>query len=202
MEQLTTMRKQRGAILFIALIFLVALTLAGLALVRSVDTGNLIAGNLAFKQGTLQVADVGVEVAATAIPTIATTAADTPKIDGTGTYFYYPTRRLDDATGMPTQKEYNPADLTAGAVIDWTAVPTASTTAGNTVQVVIDRLCTGPAPVTDIQGKCFADNPTATGTKKAGGIVFSSADTVYYRVTVRVSGPRNTVSVVQAIVSK
>jgi Tfp pilus assembly protein PilX len=43
----------RGAVLFIALIVLVAMTLAGIAIMRSVDTATLIAGNLAFKQGTV-----------------------------------------------------------------------------------------------------------------------------------------------------
>ena len=41
--------RERGTIIFIALIVLVAMSLAGIALMRSVDTANLIAGNLAFK---------------------------------------------------------------------------------------------------------------------------------------------------------
>ena len=43
-------RAQQGVILFIALIVLVAMSLAGIALMRSVDTNVLIAGNLAFRQ--------------------------------------------------------------------------------------------------------------------------------------------------------
>jgi Tfp pilus assembly protein PilX len=39
---------QRGVVLLVALIILVALTLAGVALIRSVDTANIIAGNLSF----------------------------------------------------------------------------------------------------------------------------------------------------------
>jgi Tfp pilus assembly protein PilX len=50
-------------VLFIALIVLVAMTLAGIAIMRSVDTATLIAGNLAFKQGTVQSSDNGVEQA-------------------------------------------------------------------------------------------------------------------------------------------
>ena len=53
----------RGAVLFISLIVLVAMTLAGIAMMRSVDTGNLIAGNLAFEQGAMQAADRGIEQA-------------------------------------------------------------------------------------------------------------------------------------------
>ena len=41
---------QRGLVLFFALIALVAMSLAALALVRSVDTSTLISGNLAFRQ--------------------------------------------------------------------------------------------------------------------------------------------------------
>src|SRR3989304_2733091 len=85
MEQLTTIAtrvrcrlprarsaagSQKGMVLFIALIVLVAMTLAGLALVRSVDTANVIAGNLAFQPSTLQAGDRGVEAAVPALPTI------------------------------------------------------------------------------------------------------------------------------------
>src|SRR3546814_10518494 len=55
--------KQQGVVLFIALIVLVAMTIAGIALVRSVDTSNLIAGNLAFKQGATLSAEGGAEKA-------------------------------------------------------------------------------------------------------------------------------------------
>lgn len=197
-------RKQNGVVLFIALIVLVALTMAGIALVRSVDTSNVIAGNLAFKQGTLQAADLGVEAAVSALPTIITTSLDAVLLPASTStnpnYWYYPTRREDDANGVPTTKEFGAAG--AAAAINWSNVPTASTTAGNTVQVVIDRLCQGPPPVTDIEGKCFADAGTGGGTKKAHGTRFSGAATTYYRVTVRVSGPRNTTSMVQAILSR
>ena len=197
-------RKQKGAVLFIALIVLVALTMAGIALVRSVDTSNVIAGNLAFKQGTLQAGDTGVEAAVTALPTIIATSLDNHQLPAANStnpaYWYYATRRQDDANGVPTTKEYGAAG--AATAVDWNNVPTASTVAGNTVQVVIDRLCQGPPPVTDVQAKCFADAAAGGGTKKAGGVVFSGTDTVYYRATVRVTGPRNTTSVVQVILRK
>lgn len=57
--------RQRGLVLFFALIALVAMTLAALALVRSVDTTTLISGNLAFKQAATTSGDEGVEAAMT-----------------------------------------------------------------------------------------------------------------------------------------
>src|SRR5262245_34754677 len=53
--------RQGGVVLFIALIVLVALTLGGLALIRSASTGILAAGNLALRQNAAIAADAGVE---------------------------------------------------------------------------------------------------------------------------------------------
>ena len=195
--------KQKGAVLFIALIVLVAMMLASIALVRSVDTANVIAGNLAFKQATVQAGDFGVEVAAAELPNIIAGTLDanvTPGASGTPNYWYYATRRDADAYGIPTTKEAGIAG--AATPIDWSNVPVATTVAGNSVQVVIDRLCLGPAPVTDVTGNCFFEGSTSGGSKKAGAPVFTSVTTVFYRVTARVAGPRNTVSMVQAIVSR
>ena len=195
--------KQSGAVLFIALIVLVALMLASIAVVRSVDTANVIAGNAAFKQSTVQAADFGVERAAAELPNIIATIVDTdvtPGPSGAPTYWYYATRREADAFGVPTTKQAGTAG--AAVAINWNNVPVSATVAGNSVQIVIDRLCLGPAPVTDIESNCFFEGDAAGGTKKVGGTVFTSVNTVFYRVTARVSGPRNTVSVVQAIVGR
>ena len=196
--------KQKGVALFIALIVLVAMTLAGIALVRSVDTANVIAGNLAFKQGTLQAADVGVEAAVNALPTIISGFLDTNLMPASSStvpnYWYYASRREDDSKGVPTTKEYG--TVGAATPINWSSLPVASTVAGNSVQIVIDRLCQGPIPVTNLEGMCFATPGLGGGSKKAGAVIFSGATTVYYRVTARVSGPRNTVSMVQAVLSR
>lgn len=48
-------------ILFIALIALVALTMAGIGFMRSVDAGKLLAGNLAFSRASVAISDAGME---------------------------------------------------------------------------------------------------------------------------------------------
>lgn len=55
--------RQRGASLFIALVTLVIITLAGIALMRSVDTGVLVAANVSFKEVTHALTSVGIEQA-------------------------------------------------------------------------------------------------------------------------------------------
>jgi type IV pilus assembly protein PilX len=57
--------RQQGVVLLVALIVLVALTLAGVALVRSVDTANLVAGNLSFHQSAIQAGERSTELAVT-----------------------------------------------------------------------------------------------------------------------------------------
>lgn len=180
-------RKQRGVSLIIALIALVALTLAGLALIRSADTSNVISGNLAFREASLHATDVGVEAAVTALATIATSSPDAnyPAGCAVGACNYYPTLQTAvTAAGVPT-------------VIDWSAVPNSTVDSSYAVQYVIDRLCDGPTPVTDIATKCMNVTGTSVGSKKAGAVSFTSANQVYYRMTVRVVGPRNSVSIVQ-----
>ena len=45
--------RQRGAVLLIALVVLIAMTLSALALIRSVNTTNLVSGNLAFRESSV-----------------------------------------------------------------------------------------------------------------------------------------------------
>jgi large-conductance mechanosensitive channel len=56
-------RRERGVVLFIALLVMVALSLAGIALIRSADTATIVAGNLAFKQAAAAAVDRSIEQA-------------------------------------------------------------------------------------------------------------------------------------------
>ena len=55
--------RQRGVVLFVALIGMVVLSLAAVALLRSVDSGTSIAGNLAFKQASIGPINYAIEQA-------------------------------------------------------------------------------------------------------------------------------------------
>jgi hypothetical protein len=83
--------------------------------------------------------------------------------------------------------------------IDWSSVPVADTRAGNAIRVVIDRLCTGATPIADPAASCFHEASNDGASQSINKQVFTSVTMVYYRVTVQVTGPRNTVSMVQAI---
>jgi len=179
---------QQGVSLIIALLCLIALTLAGLALIRSTDTTNVISGNLAFRQAALHTTDVGVETAFAQIDTIAAASLDSnyPSGCATGACNYYPTRQATNSTGVPT-------------AINWTLVPSTTIDSSYTVQYVLDRQCDAPTPVTDVRTQCMNTGAALVGSKKAGVEALSKPVQVYYRATVRVVGPRNTESIVQAL---
>jgi type IV pilus assembly protein PilX len=189
--------RENGLVLLVALIALVAMTLAGLALMRSVDTGNVIAGNMAFRQSALQSADIGVEAAFIALPTILATSKDANIPNR-----YYAIRQPTDSRGVPSS-------------INWAHVPCRDNTDAAVacddqdykIKYVIDRLCDQQTPgsttVTNIQAYCLVDVGTGeTGSNGSFSPVFSSANAVYYRVTVQVVGPRNTTAYVQTILAR
>jgi len=177
--------KQRGVVLFIALIVLVAMSLAGIGMMRSVDTGNLIAGNLAFKQATLNASDLGIETGFQWLLTQAGTTALDADITANG---YYANPPANDAT------------------LDWTdianwagSVVLATDAAGNTTRYIIHRLCPTAGTVTGQLCAISTTSGTASGgSSSVGSTVFTSTNSVYYRVMARVDGPRNTSSITEA----
>ena len=90
--------KQRGVVLFFAMIALVVMSLAAVALIRSVDTSTMIAGNLAFKQTATNSGSAGIAGALAYLQSQQAASNTDPMIDGTqyfnsnhtsGSYSYY-----------------------------------------------------------------------------------------------------------------
>lgn len=185
---------QRGAVLFIALIVLVAMSLAGIALIRGVDTANLIAGNLAFKQGATHGGDWGVEQARLWLGGKA--AADLYNDAPTDGYWAAMQTGLDFTATDPSKPDF-----------DWLANSRnlGGDPGGNPeVRVVIHRMCTAPGPVASTS--CVSTSLLGTSGQSQVGATLSqiplaSTTQVYYRITARVTGPRNTVSYVQVMVN-
>jgi type IV pilus assembly protein PilX len=186
---------QRGTVLLLALILLVALSLAGIALVRSVSTSNMIAGNLAFQQGTTHSADAGVETAITFLETnSAGTTLESSVLTGTGTR--YVAQRQDPAVGQSWDAFWSATLAGSGAV---NTLP--QDAAGNTVSYVIHRLCNATGAPAYPGCSSSPTDAACNGCSHGLGLGPAPARQVYYRVTARVTGPRNTLSYVQVIVA-
>jgi len=185
-------RAQRGAILFIALIVLVAMSLAGLALMRGVDTGALIASNLAFRQSATAAGDLGIEAGR---GWLLSNSGSTLYTDIPGSAYYSTFQTNVDLVGGDATK----------TPFDWSTAASAGTdAAGNQVSYVIQRLCELPGDPTSVSCiRATGASSSSSGTKGAasyGGYAITAPAGAFYRITVRVTGPRNTVSFVQATV--
>ena len=194
---------QRGVVLFISLIVLVAMTLAGIALFRQVGTGVIIAGNLAFKENATSVADLGIEYARTWLMDTKNAGVDT-NIDLANRYCAGWQANFDPTT-------YNWTEPTGDCAANkGSFLATANDGTGNEVRYIVHRMCkyigslNKPyAPNDTLAQECVILGAAGAGGSKGGGaygvLPLANTQQPYFRITVRVAGPRNTVSYVQAM---
>lgn len=196
-------RSQSGIVMIFALMAIVLLALSAVALMGSVDTGNITAGNMAFKLRTVMAAEYGVSAAM-------------GKFDSTSS----PVGALSGATGANSDSADNcyrstgfngkAADATDGS--DVRGIPNIlldsgsfdgsyskcklTTVTGETVRYVIDRRCSASGAPTETNCNVASVSTTAqTDADKHTG----SEAVPLLRVTARVDGARSTVSYVQVI---
>ncbi len=188
---------QAGVVLIIALLVLVAMSLAAIALVRSVDTHTVIAGNLAFRQSATHSGDTGVEAAIVWL----NTNRNSGVLDNDDASNGYAANGSNPAQSPSAGQSWN--SYWASTLVARPPYALAADSAGNTVSYVIDRLCNNAGPKAS-GAACIASPVVAAAAgnaEEAGEKQLNAPSVVYYRITVRVAGPRNTVSYVQSVVS-
>ena len=206
---------QRGASLLFALITVAGLSLASVALIRSVDTGTGILGNLGFKQDSLLASDEATRQALTWLGNNIAGATLHNSIVAQG----YVAQHLPllDPTGSRVDA--------ARTVIDWADKPCSSYASGTyaaclapltlpvldngvKAQYVILRLCSGPGDANSVSLVCskpLASAAAVTGERgeisaQNTGRIASSVLVQYFRVIVRTQGARQTVSTTETLV--
>jgi Tfp pilus assembly protein PilX len=208
--------KQSGVSLIFALLTLMALSLAALALVRSVDTGSLVLGNLGFKQAATAAGDQATKYAIQWLNS--TTAASTSlNNDITGGY-YASSQDAVDVTGQQS------ADVKR-ALVNWdgdgcayadsssygscSIQPSSAITidSATTAKYVIFRLCSATGDPNSASVTCAKPSSTTNGVAPKKGKLdysdyerFANGAGVYYRIVVRVVSARNTTSFIETIV--
>lgn len=181
-------RSQRGVVMWVALVVLIVMTLAGLAMLRQTGSGVSIAGNIGFKQNATSAADAGTEVARQWL-VAQPIAALNNNIAASG-YFATWGASVDPTTFVWTNAASVPVALEVGT--------------GNTMRYVIHRLCLNVGPVDAVLQRCSDVQDDVGGSKEGlsyGVAAPAQSIHAYYRVTVQVLGPRNTVSYVQVVLS-
>ena len=194
MDTLNKIKPQHGFALFMTLVTLIIITISGISMMRVMEAGVSSAGNIAFRQAAVRVAGVAGEAARTRIlgmdkPTLAATNGD-----------YYA----------------NSSAAFNAAAYDWansTALPTNALPeklSGYDVNYIIHRLSMSDGLCEELNatGCTFSSAAsnigTASGASQSGGGgyglgIVNVGGLVYYRVTVKVSGPRHNVAYVQTL---
>ena len=186
--------RQDGFVLIVALIMMVVMTLAAIALVRSVDTNSIIAGNMAFKEAATHSGDAGIESAIAWLEANNSGATLHANAFASG----YAASRQDPGANQ-TWDDFWTVLASNNQVV---ALP--SNASGDTVAYTIQRLCNAVGDPASPGTGCAVSPSTgssANSSEDAGSVALLYNSQVYYRITSRITGPRNTVDYVQAIVA-
>lgn len=201
-------RRQRGLSLLFALMAMVVIALASVALVRSVDTSSLVIGNLGFKQDATAASGQMTEQALTWLQANAGVALQQ---DMAVFGYYASSMAAVDVTGANrgnagrAQVLWNGGNCPAGG--NCLQASAEQVFGGNRARYIITRLCAtagSPAAVNCAVPPGAAavpgGNRGAPGYGDSGKIEGIVNNSVYYRVLVRVQGPRGTVAYTETIV--
>jgi type IV pilus assembly protein PilX len=196
--------RQRGVVLLFSLIAMVIMLIASVALVRSFQGTLFNAGNIAFKRDLQNQSERAIQAALTQFQTGG----------GLATVANRSTKKINlnySATMLPTNTQGIPDIF--GSDNDFKAVGTAADIKVANMEVsiryVIDRLCSieGDEKAVATASCVLADDSVPAGSSaskiirasdSAGGNQGAAPKAVVYRLTARVSGPRNTLSFFQS----
>jgi len=198
-------RGQRGASLLVTLGALMLLAISAVAILRSVDTSTLLAGNLAFRQSAVVATDLGIEAARNFVAGLTAEELNNPAnaskpVAATSAYPYW----------SVWQTNFNPETY------DWEGQSTtlANSVQGNSVSFVVHRMCEfnnngigselgsflNPANnCVRVVASSGCLNSAQAGSYDQANFQCVTAGGVYYRVTSRARGPRGTTSYVQVM---
>lgn len=208
------MKRQNGFILFIAMVMLVLLTVIGIALVRAVDTTNEVASNIGFVQSTLISSDSGLETAATWLQSNPSLLNADSLDDG---YYARDIGRLAELANKVVDYTGSLTPSDASDDVNWDGASFSSAaykamvlpsldSAGNKISYIIERLCDNYGSPGLGAVRCARMSLRVTGGSSKsgaggyGGQAITSKSQVYYRITARAKGPRNTASYTQSTI--
>lgn len=198
--------RQRGAVLFIALIVLVSMLIAAVGLMRSINTTTDVSTNLALREGAVASAERGIQAGFAWLLTQAGTGGLNADASGSAYFSARPATEPDFANASYWESAVGVAAAGRRVVNDSTGASSDSNR--NRVYFVVHRMCTEPnAPyngtgATGNPNQCALYTPTTAGSgnsMSSGSYAFAGVPQTYYRITSASIGPKGTVAVVQTM---
>lgn len=174
-------RRQAGVTMLVVLVLLSVMLLGGMALAKLTEVGTLASGNTAYREASIQASEVGLNTVFQRIRE--DIANEENNIDG----WYWATAQATDAKGMPE--------------VDFEEAPTV-TVGAYTVAYVAERMC-DTTPVTNALRQCLVkQEPDPNASRAAGAEALDPPNSRQFRVTIRVTGPKDTRTWVQSLITK
>lgn len=176
-------RNQQGVTILVVLVLLSVMLLGGLAFARLTEVGTLSRGNTAFREASLQAGEVGMNTAYAAVKDVAILPDE--NVD-TGNWYFATMQPDVDANGIPDVDFALAPELIVGA---------------NRIRYVVERVCE-VAAVTDSLRECLVRQEPQMTSARAGAELLDPPNARQFRITVRVTGPKDTRSWLQLLVTK
>lgn len=193
--------RQRGVTMLFGLIALAIMLIGAAAMVRSMNSTLFNAGNLGFKRDLTNQTERAMRAAIALLDSGGALGSETVRLNDVGARNYSASMLPSNAQGVP-----NALIDDSGFAATWTAADIDVPDQGVRIRYLIDRLClatgaatagscslsedTVPAGSSSSEGERAEDPPAAAGA--AAGATAAVNRSVVYRVSVRVTGPRNT----------
>lgn len=185
--------RQQGIALPVVLIILAAMLVSGVYLLKTVHSGALTAGNLAYDETLSRSVDLGLHTGFAWLRDKA--AANKPALD-----------QDDSANGYRALLDPN---LTPRDAAFWTGSRTIDGDDGTRVEYVIHRLCAQALPYADIHNECLLTpantaalgNATPLGTSLASTTpAYAGSPQLHYLITARIARGKRGASVTNEMV--
>ena len=188
----TRRRRQRGIVLVFALITLVILLIGAVAISRSLSSSQFTLGNIGFKRDLTNQGERALQLAMDAVRGGGALATEATRNVALRTANYSATLLPTNAQGIPTALLTEAAFAAVGTAPDINA----GQGTGVTIRYVIDRMALTEGPCTP--SICtMATQPVFGGASNEAPKPSPPAQPIF-RITLKVSGPRNTVSYFQS----
>ncbi len=172
--------RQSGVTMVVTLVLLIVMLLGGMAMARMTEIGTLAAGNTAYREGAVHASEVGINTAFQQVRALTNEEVDAGN-------WYRALALAQDTNGLPA--------------VTWADAP--ALTVGNyTVRYVVERVCQGVLPITDPVRQCLNRTTAQIESRDLTREPPDPPSAKQFRVTVRVTGPKESQTFVQALVTR
>ncbi|MGQ3053639.1 MAG: pilus assembly PilX family protein [Roseateles sp.] len=203
-------RQQRGIVLIFALITLVILLIGAVAISRSISSSQFTVGNIGFKRDLTHQGERALQIALDAVRAGGALANVATRNTSLASANYSATLLATNAQGIPNALLSDTVFATVGVATNDITVNEASGAERVKIRYVIDRMA-APGTVACTSNTCTMANQTVFGGSSSEWINSQTnsgaannanpsavPEQPIYRITLRVTGPRKTLSFFQS----